>query len=335
MRRRLSKGYGRYTDSGIPLLKEVQLAMKPLTVYFVGGDWNGDVMMSSNNSKITAVRAARNTIANYNNELNCPGIYMLFLGQGNVYVGQTNGECLYRVFASHTNSIERDWQSALVFPCAAPNISKNELEYLENALCEIAHKRFTCTTQRPKRENCNSNYRDNQNQYHLDFLKRSTRQQYIKDIEFYINQFPSVFPQNSSAVTCDSPVTEPAQCNDTAQRQTQTALFYYSSTRTGAHGCIETEIHLGASRPKRKTILKKGAVISPAVSTAPTFSGSSKVVQQRRERIASGKLIERVLQVDEFSFESPNEALAFLSGQSLSAPKELKTADGIKFKDLE
>lgn len=70
------------------MVRSVQ-AMRGLRIYLADGTYNGTVTMSSDSSKISAIRVTRENISNYENELDGAGLYMLLVGSNAVYVGQT------------------------------------------------------------------------------------------------------------------------------------------------------------------------------------------------------------------------------------------------------
>lgn len=70
------------------MVRSVQ-AMRGLKIYLADGTYNGTVTMSSDSSKISAIRVAREKIRDYDNELGGPGVYLLLVGSDAVYVGQT------------------------------------------------------------------------------------------------------------------------------------------------------------------------------------------------------------------------------------------------------
>lgn len=63
--------------------------MRGLRIYLADGTYNGTVTMSSDSSKISAIRVTRENMSNYENELDGAGVYMLLVGSNAVYVGQT------------------------------------------------------------------------------------------------------------------------------------------------------------------------------------------------------------------------------------------------------
>lgn len=314
--------------------------MKRLSILLADGNYDGDVTLKSSKSKIVAVRATRETFQMYTSELNHVGVYILMLGSNTVYVGQTGRECIDRVFKSHTDGLERNWHTALAFSFPNSSISENELKYIENALCEYAHKNYDCKTQTPAEANCTIEYRDRQNHYNLDTWQMLNCKDYIKDILFYIDQFPhsSIFPpqhipsptSNDTATSVIVESSEPVQTTNTPE---ETALFHYHNSSRGVDGYAEIAIHLGSASPNRDVVLKRGAVFG-AISTAPSFATTANKIKKKRDELSrNGDLVRNVLQVD-IPINNTNFALEVLTGVSLSAPENWKTADGTKLKDL-
>lgn len=326
--------------------------MKQLSIYLADGTFDGDITMSSPNSKFVAIRVARENLESVRSDLEFSGVYMLLIGSDTVYVGQTGLDYICnRACSTHSGNIDASWHTLLAFCCEDRHISANELLFLENALCEYAHSNYpNCISTNPSKTTCNKRFRETQNHYLLGSRQILTCNRHISDIKFFISRFANtIFPSQSAApvaalepaveecspppadevIDIDANVAAPA-----VEEHFEHKLFYFSNSSRGVQGCAEIVIHLGAACSKRKTILKKGAVLAPTISDARSFATSAAKIKETRDKLrSSGKLIGQILQSDE-SFDSPNEALLVLTGVSLSAPENWKTADGTKLKDL-
>lgn len=74
------------------------------------GTYDGTVTMSSDSSKISAIRVAKENIQDYKNELNGPGIYLLLVGSDAVYVGQTGLDTIQRrLLNTYSGNIDSLW----------------------------------------------------------------------------------------------------------------------------------------------------------------------------------------------------------------------------------
>ena len=135
--------------------------MNGLNLYLADGTLNGPVVMTSTSSFFYSVRVKRADIPNYANDLNYPGVYMHLIGTDTVYVGQSGLSTVgKRVLSPHSGNIDNMWHTVVGFGCKNPNISNNELLFIENALCEFAHANYTnCVTISPSKSNCNATYR--------------------------------------------------------------------------------------------------------------------------------------------------------------------------------
>lgn len=315
--------------------------MRDLNIFLKEGNFDGDVVMQSrSDSSVIAVRATRSTLKKYR-ELERCGVYMLMFKQRTVYVGQTNEKCNQRPFDLHTDNIEKYWHTALVFSIQNANITDNELKYIENALCEYVHKNnnYECITSVPARNNCNMDFR--RSAYSLETPKIFACEKIIEDIKFYIKLFPAsifppqhVFSNGCSEIPQSNPLSiESSTPVPTASSQPETALFYYQNPRKDVKGYAEIAIHLGSASPNRDVVLKRGAVLG-AISTAPSFATTANKIKNKRDELRrNGELVQNVLQAD-IPINNTNFALELLSGVSLSAPENWKTADGTKLKDL-
>lgn len=165
--------------------------MRGLKIYLADGTYDDTVTMSSDSSKISVIRVKKEHIKDYENELNGPGIYFLLVASDAVYVGQTGLDTIQRrILNTHSGDIDSSWHTVLGFKFADSNISSNELQFIENAMCEYAHNHFkTCLTTSPKKMNCTRSFR--KRHYHLNGGQIHTCENYIQDIEFYLDIFPN------------------------------------------------------------------------------------------------------------------------------------------------
>ena len=70
--------------------------MQGLRIYLADGNYDGTIIMSSDSSKVSAIRVARRDMDDYERELNGFGIFLLLMGEDSVYVGQTGIDLLKR-----------------------------------------------------------------------------------------------------------------------------------------------------------------------------------------------------------------------------------------------
>lgn len=290
--------------------------MRGIQIYLADADYDGALTMSTTTSQIMVTRVAKNRISEFFNELNGPGIYFLLIGNDSVYVGQTGLDTLQkRIMNTHSGNIDSSWHTVVGFKFTNTTISSNELQYIENAMCEYAHATYAfCLTTSPAKANCNAQYRNQH--YHLSSGQIHSCNQYIKDIKYYISIFPnSIFPRTSQ------PSSLPGN----------TELFYFRSAARDSDGKAEILINCGHTKA-RTTILKAGSKVSTDVSDA--FGSSQSVKAQRQKLENQGKLINRVLQED-ITFTSQSGAGQFLNGTSFDGNSNWKTVNGDKkLKDL-
>ncbi|SDA58342.1 protein of unknown function [Dialister histaminiformans] len=169
--------------------------MRGLRIYLADGTYNGTVTMSSDSSKISAIRVTRENISNYENELGGPGVYLLLVGSNAIYVGQTGLDTIQkRIQNTHSGDIDSLWHTVLGFKFTDFTISSNELLFIENAMCEYVYAHGNrCLTTSPKKENCTRAFR--KKHYHLSGVQIHTCENYIEDIKAYIAMFPAgIFP---------------------------------------------------------------------------------------------------------------------------------------------
>lgn len=61
--------------------------MQGLRIYLADGNYDGPVIVSSDSSKISAIRVAKENMDTYEKELSGLGIYLLLFEEDSVYVG--------------------------------------------------------------------------------------------------------------------------------------------------------------------------------------------------------------------------------------------------------
>ncbi len=283
--------------------------MKGIEIYLADGDYNGAMILNCSSSSCLAVRVEKKEVFQYN-ELNAPGIYFLLIGSASVYVGQSGLDTVAkRIMSTHSGGIDSSWHTVVGFVDKSNTLQGNELLYIENAMCEYAHKNFSeCLTSSPAKVNCNSTYRNSH--YKLNTIQLKTCDRYIEDILQYIMLFPkTIFPQRFI-----TPVT-PASDFET---------FYFASPKRDSYGKAVIQINLGHTKA-RKTILKAGSRISTDVSDS--FNSSASIKAHRRQLETQGVLVERVLQED-IVFDSQSGAGQFLNGTSFDGNSNWKTVSG-------
>lgn len=284
--------------------------MNGLQIYLADGTYNGAIVMTSSVSKFNAVRVKRSDVSGYNSELGGPGIYLLLVGTDSVYVGQTGFDTINsRIFKPHSGNIDSSWHTVVGFKCTDPNISKNELEYIENGMCEYVHSSYNkCLTISPAKSKCNAQFRSQH--YHLSIGQMHSCNQYIDDLKYYISILPKgIFP----------PPYQPAT-NSSNNKE----LFYFKNPSRDVDGKAEILIHTGNTGP-RTAVLKAGSKVS--IDVSPNFGGSNKVIQQRATLTAQGILVARILQTD-ITFSSQSGAGQFLNGTSFNGNVNWKTVNG-------
>ena len=268
-----------------------------IKIYSSNLNFDGIITIDSS-SKISAVKGNRDKVSAWLLKLSKPGVYMLFINDS-VYVGQSSSSIGNRIFNVHSNGIEKDWQSVIAFTC---DVDSNSLLFLENALCEYAHRHYNCLTSTPSRENCNESFR--YSHYHLSIAQLEICSAFFRDIRDYLAIFSRFSPQK------------------------KVKTFTFESKARDSSGTAEIEIHCGK---KRKVVLKRGSKISKDVSL--NFASSQNVTLKRNKLISEGKIVERILQVD-VNFSSQSAAGEFLNGTSFDGNSNWKTDDGTRLKEL-
>lgn len=268
--------------------------MRGLKIYLADGTYDGTVTMSSDSSKISAIRVAKENIQDYENELDGPGIYLLLVDLDAVYVGQTGLDTIQRrILNTHSGNIDSLWHTVLGFKFTDPNISSNELQFIENAMCEYAHAHFSkCLTTTPKRINCTKAFR--KRHYHLSGVQIHTCENYIRDIEFYISIFPSgIFVA--------------------AHHDQEREILHLSGNKVAATAYIVDN----------QTIVCKGSEFC----ATETPSCQRYIRNYRRQLIAEGKVKDGHF-IEDVPFPSPSKAAACITGGSANGRKQWLYPDG-------
>lgn len=284
--------------------------MNGLNLYLADGTLGGPVIMTSASSFFNAVRVKRADIPNYANDLKYPGVYILLIGNNTVYVGQSGLSTVgKRILSPHSGNIDSQWHTVVGFCCKNQNISNNELLFIENAICEFAHKNYAhCVTLSPSKATCNAAFRTQH--YNLSGGQINTCNQYIRDIKHYIACLGSSF--------FGAGFSTPINVSGTKE------LFYFKNLSKGVDGKAEILIHTG-NTAARTAVLKAGSILSAQVSDH--FSGTNSVKNRRSQLQASGAIVGNVLQTD-ITFPSQSSAGAFLNGTSFDGNKNWKTVNG-------
>lgn len=278
--------------------------MKSVNLYFAENDIERALSISSNLSKIMLTRLEKAKVAFDQDGLNGSGIYFLLIGTNKIYVGETGLDTLKkRILNKHTGDIDKLWHTVVGFKILDNMISKNELLYLENALCEYVHNHaeYECLTTNPSKTVCNVAYRDKH--YKLSMAQIDICKTYLKDILFYLTMFPGpLFPE---------------------LKNPHELLFQYENKKRDVHGTAEISIHV---KPGEQRIIKVKAGSKLSVDVSPHFSASASIQEKRMELEKEGKIKDRILLEDK-KFASPTAAVEFLAGISLNGNICWKTVD--------
>lgn len=290
--------------------------MNGITIYLPEGTYNGVVTMNSTSSSVSTIRVSKDSVRQYEMDLDGPGIYFLLVGDNEVYVGQSGLESIVkRIQNTHSGTIDSSWHTVVGFKIINSNISTNELLYIENAMCEYVRENYDCLTTTPTAANCNRRFRTTH--YKLSIAQIHSCDRYIEDIKYYISTFPNGIFSRSQTPSIVPPTVA-------------TNVFYFSSPCRDTDGVAEIAINLGHAKA-RKTRLKKGSKISKEVSDS--LSNHDAILAKRQEYEMEGKIINRILQED-IEFDSQSGAGAFLNGTSFDGNSNWKTRDGKKLKEL-
>lgn len=275
--------------------------MRGLKIYLADGTYEGTVTMSSDSSKISVIKVKKENIKDYENELNGPGIYLLLVASEAVYVGQTGLDTIQRrILNTHSGDIDSSWHTVLGCKFADPNISSNELQFIENAMCEYAHNHFRkCLTTSPKKMNCTRSFR--KRHYHLNGGQIHTCENYIQDIEFYLDIFPNgIFGYTHS--------------------KSDIEILHLASRQVAATAYIAGN----------RFVVCKGS----SFSAVERLSCPNSIHNRRRMLIAENK-IKNGCFVENVAFDSPSTAAACIIGGSANGRIMWLYPDGQSIKDKE
>lgn len=276
--------------------------MRGLKIYLADGTYQGTVTMSSDSSKISAIRVAKENIQDYENELDGPGIYLLLVGSDAVYVGQTGLDTIQRrIMNTHSGDIDASWHTVLGFKFTDLTISSNELQFIENAMCEYAHTHFSrCLTTSPKKANCTKAFR--KRHYHLTGVQIHTCENYIQDIEFYINIFPDGIFNSAHDENPDREI-----------------LHLYGK-----------KVQATAYRDGNHFVVCKGSEFS-----ATETPSCPKAIHKRRQSLIVEGTVKDGIFTEDHPFDSPSTAAACVTGGSANGRKLWLYPDGQSINEKE
>lgn len=288
--------------------------MQGLRIYLADGNYDGPVIVSSDSSKISAIRVAKENMDTYEKELSGLGIYLLLFEEDSVYVGQTGLSLLKRqLVRKHSKKIDKKWHTVFTFKIAT-DVSEDELLFIRNAIAEYAYHNFKkCLAGSLTKQKCNSEYRCGH--YNLNDSQIEICNQYVRDIEFYLNFIPkTIFPSKfnalkSNKVESDGRVTKLFRCVDGKRKASaQARITFYP----GKDKDITTVVRAG--------------------STIRRFQGmgigeiEKKVAQEREKYIQAGKIDGSILQED-ITFSAPSFAASFILGKASTGLDNWKSMD--------
>ena len=288
--------------------------MQGLRIYLADGNYDGPVIVSSDSSKISAIRVAKENMDAYEKELNGLGIYLLLFEEDSVYVDQTGLSLLKRqLVRKHSKKIDEKWHTVFAFKIAA-DVSEDELLFIKNAIAEYAYHNFKkCLAGSLTKQKCNSEYRCGH--YNLNDSQIEICNQYVRDIEFYLNFIPkTIFPSKfnslkSNKAESDGRVTKLFRCVDGKRKApAQARITFYP----GKDKDITTVVRAG--------------------STIRRFQGmgvgkiEKKVAQEREKYIQAGKIDGSILQED-ITFSTPSFAASFILGKASTGLDNWKSMD--------
>lgn len=288
--------------------------MQGLRIYLADGNYDGPVIVSSDSSKISAIRVAKENMDTYEKELSGLGIYLLLFEEDSVYVGQTGLSLLKRqLVRKHSKKIDKKWHTVFAFKIAT-DVSEDELLFIRNAIAEYAYHNFKkCLAGSLTKQKCNSEYRCGH--YNLNDSQIEIYNQYVRDIEFYLNFIPkTIFPSKfnalkSNKVESDGRVTKLFRCVDGKRKASaQARITFYP----GKDKDITTVVRAG--------------------STIRRFQGmgigeiEKKVAQEREKYIQAGKIDGSILQED-ITFSAPSFAASFILGKASTGLDNWKSMD--------
>ena len=288
--------------------------MQGLRIYLADGNYDGPVIVSSDSSKISAIRVAKENMNDYEKELSGLGIYLLLFEEDSVYVGQTGLSLLKKqIVRKHSKKIDKKWHTVFAFNIDA-DVSEDELLFIRNAIAEYAYHNFKkCLAGSLTKQKCNYEYRCGH--YNLNDSQIEICNQYVRDIEFYLNFIPkTIFPSKlnslkSNKVESDGRVTKLFRCVDGKRKApAQARITFYP----GQDKDITTVVRAG--------------------STIRRFQGmgigdiEKKVAQEREKYIQAGKIDGSILLTD-IAFSTPSFAASFILGKASTGLDNWKSMD--------
>lgn len=315
--------------------------MEHVNIDLYSGNFDGCIKISSLNSSVSVARVTRKGLgANpeiYPEVLKYPGVYMLLVGNNQIYVGETTDTIESRIKQAHKGTLKKGkldetWHTVIAFSTTRPAIGKEIVKYLENMLCEYVYTQaeYKCITDSPNKKECTAKYR--KNKYLSYFQTASTLE---KDIKEYLTFFEKgLFMPGAEAI---APVemmeavpetVQPAEYNmpndNASVSQPKMMLFSYTN-KNGVHCNAEIEV-FPAHPQKRRIVLKNGGQISGSVSGSAKFGYRERVKKERQENKVNGKIKNNILQEDiVLSGVASSYAVAFLTGTSHSGNIDWKT----------
>lgn len=313
--------------------------MKNIEITLTEGTFNGNILMKSSASQISAIRASRSAVKKHDDFFDGQGVYFLIMEDESIYVGIAKDALIrQRIFSPHRDNIQKTWKTVIAFKFADLKINPRELEYIENAMCEYINVKtnYVNRTSSPEKENCNAKYR--KTHYNIGSIGRDNCEDYIRDIKYYIEIIPdSLFPKRNPATKVKTPPEKSPQVktppektkrkNEDKNKHNSTkpekALFYFKSPKRDSEGRAEIQIHCGHDK-KREATLLKGSKVSKEI--APQVAEYA-IIKKRLEYEKSGKIKNRILQED-ITFDSQSGAGVFLNGTTFDGNKNWKTVDG-------
>jgi len=301
--------------------------MDKLTIFLSDGNWDGPVTMDSPSSMFKVIRVKKVDLSIYEHDMSLPGIYFLLIGTDSVYVGQTSDSIYKRILNTHSGEIDKLWHTVAAFPFRNKIISNNSLLYLENAMCEFAHKNYThCLTTSPAKSNCNLKYR-NKN-YSLSGNDILTCGQYIEDIQYYITSFKEgslfagtaiVTPSPTSASTVEGPSVPATLPIITADVCLLGMSFYLSSKKKDVHST-------GTILEGNRILVKKGSTI--AKESRLPFQQRQVGMESLRQKLIDDGTIKDFVFTKDWEFNSPSTAATVILGASTSGNAAWKDENG-------
>lgn len=293
--------------------------MKNVQIELAEGTFD-DVVHITSPSKFSAWRIPKSSYKKYKLELSANGVYIYIIDTTTIYVGQSSN-LSERGTGSHTEDIHKFWHTIVAFPCSG-YLSKNELEHIENALCEYFYSnKMNLCNRSPKEDICNEQGRFDH--YHLSQQSTCICNGYVEDIKHYISLLrDSHFyntPNNTTTFSSETAFTASDLPVITQSGNEQVHIFEYINKRRDAHGILE--VHF-ISEKVSYCVLKKGTKISS--SFAPCCRHPQKLQKRRQQYELKGIIRDRIL-LEDIPWTTPSDALYFVNAGSNDALVDWKT----------